>query len=501
MKCEFNMRFLGSTTLCALTAGVVVLAIGGVVPSAVANTPHQAVGSWAIEPQSKDRNGDGFIDGDGGVPRSGVLSAKPSKVFVGSGNRVAQPNERLVDGHLSWYLPRKGYTVNLDACESKGDSHRWVISRDGTVVERTDSQSLDKGTCTTPVNLKEGQYTFTLIVERNGRDKRVELPAEVRGLTILSLGDSNASGEGNPRNVGAWLRSKTPLSPFTPYWDDDDCRRSTRAAPAQAALAIEESDPQVPVTFVHLACSGATIERGILGPQSRSNQTESQIDQAKRILAGTRIDAVFLSIGANDIGFAGVATACLLKLSCPLVPVTEGPLAGYSSIQEGVQAKLGGLGAGYEAIAAELRELAPNAPVYIGMYSDDTRAESGASCRYLTMTPSTFTWLREAVLTPTPEATYDYKSVQGQAYTFPLTNGTLNSQIADTSRLGFTPVIGAWSSSGDSAVGHGICAGKESWVIPVNVNGNKNGSFHPNPAGQTAIARAFQQAWEADQSS
>ncbi len=40
--------------------------------------------------QSKDANGDGFIDGDGGVPASGALSSRPSTTIVGEGNRVAQ---------------------------------------------------------------------------------------------------------------------------------------------------------------------------------------------------------------------------------------------------------------------------------------------------------------------------------------------------------------------------------------------------------------------------
>jgi hypothetical protein len=31
-------------------------------------------------------------------------------------------------------------------------------------------------------------------------------------------------------------------------------------------------------------------------------------------------------------------------------------------------------------------------------------------------------------------------------------------------------------------------------VIPVNVNGNVNGAFHPNPAGQVAVAQAIEQA-------
>lgn len=477
----------------ALTA-LVFGAIMATAPSTTASLAHEAVGSWTIEPQSRDANGDGFIDGDGGVPRRGALSVAPSPVFVGAGNRVAQPNERMIDGHLSWYLPRRGYTVNLDACKSKGSSHRWVVRQAGKVVKRTPVTTLNKRNCTTPVTLKEGRYTFSLTVSSSGRTKSAAIPAQVRGLTILSLGDSYASGEGNPRNVGAWLNIRNPFSPFAPYWDDVDCRRSTRAAPAQAALAIEKSNPQVPVTFVHLACSGATINRGVLGPQTGARQTQSQIDQARRVLRGQRVDVVLLSIGGNDVGFTSILQACVLNTNCPLRPVTNGPLAGYASIQDGVQGQLAGLSAGYQAISQVLADLAPGAQLFITMYPDITRNANGAPCTYLTMSQSDFLWARTTILTPTPPAAYPYQTLQGQNVDFPLTNGSLNSQVANTAQFGFTPVTGSWSASGDSPVGHGICAGAESWVIPVNINGNVNGAFHPNPTGQVAIAQAIEQA-------
>lgn len=472
---------------------LVLFGVGVIAPGSMASPAHEAVGSWTIDPQSRDTNGDGFIDGDGGVPRSGALSVSPSSDYVGAGNRIAQPNERMIDGHLSWYLPRRGYTVNLDACKSKGTSHRWVVRQGKKVVKRTPVAPLNKRNCSTPVVLKEGRYTFTLTVNNGNRTKNAAIPGQVRGLTILSLGDSYASGEGNPRNVGAWLGLRNPLSSFTPYWDDVDCRRSTRAAPAQAALAIEKSDPKVPVTFVHLACSGATINSGVLGPQTGARQTESQIDQARRILRGQRVDAVLLSIGGNDVGFTSILQACVLNSNCPLRAVTSGPLAGYASIQEGVQGQLAGLGAGYQAISQALAGVAPGAPVFITMYPDITRNSNGAPCTYLTMSQSDFTWARTTILTPTPPAAYPYQTLQGQTITFPLNSGSLNAQVANTAQFGFTPVTGSWSASGDSEIGHGICAGGQSWVIPVNVNGNVNGAFHPNPTGQLAIAQAIAQ--------
>jgi lysophospholipase L1-like esterase len=473
--------------LIALTAVTLLVPV----PAAFASSSPNAVGSWTVEPQSRDANGDGFIDGDGGVPKSGALSARPSSVFVGAGNRIAQPNERLIDGHLSWYLPRKGYTVNLNACKSKGSSYSWTVRRGGKVIKTTKSAPLSRKKCVTQVTLPEGNYTLTLEVQGGGRTKSASLPATIKGLTIVSLGDSYASGEGNPRNVGAWLQLRNPLSSFTPYWDEVGCRRSTRAAPAQAALALEKSDPQTPVTFVHVACTGATINNGVLGPQAEAGQSLSQVDQVRRILGNQRIDAFILSIGGNDVGFTSILETCVLNSNCPLRPVTSGPLAGYASIQTGVQGQLAQMPAGYQAVANALKGLAPNAPVFITMYPDITRNSNGAPCTYLTMSQSDFAWARNTILTPTPASSYPYTTLQGQNLSFPLTNGSLNAQIANTATLGFQPVTGSWSASGDSAVGHGICAGSESWVIPVNVNGNIHGAFHPNPTGQQAIAGAL----------
>lgn len=472
---------------------VIPLLIGALVlsaaPAAVARTPVEAVGDWTIAPQSRDKNGDGFIDGDGGVPKSGPLSADPSRTYVGAGNRIAQPNERLINGNLSWYLPTKGYTVRLDACKSRGSTFTWTIRQGSRVVQRTKQARLTKKTCVQEVALKEGSYQLTLAVERAGKRRQTSIPARVRGLTVLSLGDSYASGEGNPRNVEAWLRLGNPLAAFSPYWDDEACRRSTRAAPAQAALALEKSDPRTPVTFVHLACSGATIRNGVLGPQA--GQSRSQIDQAREILGGQRIDAIVLSVGGNDVGFTSILETCILSVDCPLVPMNSGVLAGSSTLQAGVQTRLGQLPAGYQAVASALGQLAPGAPVFITMYPDITRNANGAPCRYFTMAPNDFAWARDTLLVPNPNSSYPYTTSRGQTVTFPLPNGSLNGQIASTSSIGFTPVTGSWSASGDSAVGHGICAGAQSWVLPPSLNGNARGAFHPNPTGQVAIAQAI----------
>lgn len=447
------------------------------------------VGTWSLDPQSRDRNGDGFIDGDGGVPSAGALSANPSTKYVGAGNGIAQPDERLIDGVLSWYLPTQGLTMRLNACKSRGRTYTWTIRSADQVVERTPERPLTQKKCRTNVTLPEGQYTLVLTIRGSGRTARANIPAQVRNRVIVSLGDSYASGEGNPRNVEAWLRERSPLAAFRPYWDDDTCRRSTRAAPAQAALRLEQNDPKSTVTFLHLACSGATIQRGILGAQGRG--IPAQVDAMQSILGQTKVDAIIVSIGGNDIGFGSILQSCLLNNNCPLTRATGGPLAGFPTIQDGIQQRLAQLRADFTALRDRLAQIAPSTPVYITMYPDLTRNANGAPCTYFGMSPRDFAWARDTMLVPSPAPNYTYTTTQGAPVVFALNNGSLNGQIAATADLGFQPVVGSWSASGESSVGHGICAGGESWTIGVSLGGNASGAFHPNPRGQSVIAEAL----------
>ena len=127
------------------------------------------------------------------------------------------------------------------------------------------------------------------------------------------------------------------------------CHRSMYSGQARAALALEQMDPHTSVTFVHLSCSGAKITEGLInayGAQSlfalngliwpdgggllegqsieealphlaNLPEVPSQITAASDIISqnGTapprEIDAVVISIGGNDISFAGMIESCM----------------------------------------------------------------------------------------------------------------------------------------------------------------------------------------------
>ena len=473
---------------------------------AAPNTP-VAKGSWSMVPQSKDANGDGFIDGDGGVPRSGALSAQPAREYVGAGNFIAQPNERLIGGALSWYLDPAGFPVQLNACGSRGDTYSWQIRRGGEVIATTKERRITKKTCRTEIVLPEGPHELTLTVRSGAQQTRKNLTANVDNILMVAMGDSYASGEGNPRNVEAWLRGS---GAFTPYWDADRCNRSARGGPAQAALELEKSSNRTSVTLVFVACSGATVDRGILGAQPSAGVVASQIEQVRALIGTRGIDVLTLSIGGNDVGFGSVLTTCALTANCPTAKATTAPLSAFPDVQTGLQSRIAQLPSAYARIApcfggpctlvdgtvSPGLRMNPGATVMPTPYPDITRAADGDACVYLTINESDFAWARDTILTPTAPNPYSYRTNRGQTIALPTNSGTLNGAIFTTANsLGWNPIAGVWGASGDSTTGHGVCAGDAAWVFGLTgFTGFTSGSFHPNVQGQKVIGREIAKA-------
>lgn len=494
--------------------GVAVLVAGSALlapmasPSLAAPTASKsprAVASWSMVPLVKDVNRDGVIDGDGGVPRTGSFTKFPARTLVGAGNRIAQPNERLIDGALSWYLA-DAFPVRLDACDStRGAQHRWIV--DGTATPWT---ALRPGACARTVSLTEGPHAIRLEVREGGRTATASLTPTVTNILLVALGDSYASGEGNPRNVNAWIAS--PGS-FAPYWDDAACRRSVLGGPARAALALEQASASTSVTLVDVACSGATVEQGILGPQPGA-AAMSQIAQVRALIGDRPIDAVTISIGGNDVGFGSVLQTCLLATDCPLTRPSGGVLAGYPTLQQGVQARTGMLPGLFARVAGCLGgqgctlagpgadaplALSPGAPVVPMLYPDITRGATGAPCSLLAMSPADFSWARSSMLVPQPGPAVAYMRANGATVTLPLPSGSLNGQVQATAGLGWHPATGTWDASGLTPVGHGVCAGAQAWAFDATAAllGQPAAAFHPNPTGQAQVAAALAAAVQA----
>ncbi|MGB7684182.1 MAG: SGNH/GDSL hydrolase family protein [Solirubrobacterales bacterium] len=228
--------------------------------------------------------------------------------------------------------------------------------------------------------------TFPITLEVRDADGTVELYSReivVQDWLIVSIGDSVASGEGNPE-VGARFRGEE--------WQSERCHRSSVASPAQAALALEGADPHTSTTFVHLACSGAKLGIGLLRPYAGiekprdATRLPPQVNELERIDEVRDVDAVLVSIGANDVYFGPMVRFCIIKRNCtekrfdPEDP--ERPIAGQPPpLPEVVDAALGRLEAGYAELANRLAGVVEPERTLIVDYFDPTHDKDGEFCK------------------------------------------------------------------------------------------------------------------------
>jgi hypothetical protein len=166
-----------------------------------------------------------------------------------------------------------------------------------------------------------GTYQIVLTIRKRGGSFLRSDPTlyRLRDALVVSLGESAASGQGNPdvrgepTLFGSGQCEVTTLSMIfgglvgvsmerEPTWQEPLAYRSYLSGPSRAALALEERRSGKVVTFLSFASSGAEIETGLFEPQ-RDFQEVGQIEEARRTVAGRRIDALLLSIGGNDVGF------------------------------------------------------------------------------------------------------------------------------------------------------------------------------------------------------
>ncbi len=216
--------------------------------------------------------------------------------------------------------------------------------------------------CAEPVNLRVryGRQTVARVdVTSPEGTRQVSTGIEVRDVLIAGLGDSIASGEGNPdrpialADEGFCFRSylggpsaqyyrpsragfkggRACEAPDTlqnwqkhsAVWLNAACHRSLYSYQTRTALALAVRYPHVAVTYLPLACTGATIADGLFGSQrareclpGRSQTTcaggvNGQLGELREALTAAqrrqpdrRLDLVLLSIGANDINFSGL---------------------------------------------------------------------------------------------------------------------------------------------------------------------------------------------------
>jgi lysophospholipase L1-like esterase len=279
-----------------------------------------------------------------------------NRLCIDLSGRVSEPCTR--DNVKESYLTPSDHpvTLRLTGAIPVGATCAWSVD-DGEGPPR--QSTLD---CAEPLSFRAryGRPTMASVDVSSGPDapQRVATEIMVRDIFIAGLGDSIASGEGNPdrpvalSDEGFCFRSYLGTAGAQYYrpsragykggraceapdslqvwqrqsalWFNSACHRSLYSYQTRTALQLAVQYPHIAVTYLPLACTGATIPDGLFGgqrarecPPTKSTGCQATVNAqlaelrdavaaAKRRQPDRNLDLVLLSIGANDIGFSGL---------------------------------------------------------------------------------------------------------------------------------------------------------------------------------------------------
>jgi hypothetical protein len=255
--------------------------------------------------------------------RAAVSAPTPRVQLAGRASSSADAWDGSTDTYSHSYIYPTSWLVVLNDCHSQVDGipvnqssrqlSSWQLAPlDGqqppTPIEVTGRAN----SCTTLTHVPAlGRWRVTLIVgpDATGAFARVGKDVTFNDVLVAAVGDSFASGEGNPG-----LRKR---------WADAQCHRSARAWTALLARSLENDSTAV--TFLNLACSGAAVENltddnyGGVKPADQ-NPLKPQVVVLRGMLgdplqSGTRgVDLLLGSVGLNAVGVGGTLVDCAADL-------------------------------------------------------------------------------------------------------------------------------------------------------------------------------------------
>ncbi|MFI5099289.1 MAG: SGNH/GDSL hydrolase family protein [Actinomycetes bacterium] len=263
-------------------------------------------------------------------------------------------------------------------------------------------------------------------------------------VDAVVIGDSTAAGIGN-----------TPLA--KPTRADRFCRRSADAY----AVALQSASG---LTVVNLACSSATIADGLLGPQTLGPVTLSPQVGVLESITSARL--VVVSIGANDVGWSDFMRYCYGLKRCD-----------DQASDSLFQSRLDSFKVQYSQLLQQLGDLPGHPAVIVNEYYDPFGASFDCP------------QLQDAAARAGAPAGYGFAADPGQDNQDEKVKQKIEPLESELSRMnavieqgaqafGFTPVK-------PSFAGHELCS-DQSWVQGMN----DKAPFHPNSAGELAIAAA-----------
>ncbi|HEX4407340.1 MAG TPA: hypothetical protein VH206_01080 [Xanthobacteraceae bacterium] len=291
------------------------------------------------------------------------------------------------DGERESYLSPKDHPVGVTiAGPVPADSNCIWNFDDGDGAVRQTTAACDQEV---KLRVRSGRPTVATvdIPLGDGTAQRVTTEIAVRDVLIAGLGDSIAAGEGNPDRAveldgGFCFRSFLTGGSNQYYrpsragyrddrscenlpspagaadwarhgarWMSPACHRSLYSYQVRSTLELAIEQPHVAVTFIPLACTGATIDAGMFGSQRSddcpwvvgvetcSGNSPAQMNELKTVMAAVHkqspnrnLDMILLTVGANDVNFAGLVAnvivagtteRLLLKQGGSIVSVTD----------------------------------------------------------------------------------------------------------------------------------------------------------------------------------
>jgi len=290
--------------------------------------------------------------------------------------------------------------------------------------------------CAEPVNLRAryGRATVATVEVSSGPDapQRVTTEIRVRDIFIAGLGDSIASGEGNPdrpialSDEGFCFRSYLGTAAAQYYrpsragykggraceapdtlqvwqrqsalWLNGACHRSLYSYQTRTALTLAVQYPHIAVTYLPLACTGATIADGLFGAQrarecpptksasacqgtvnAQLAELREAVSAAKRRQPDRQLDLILLSIGANDINFSGLVADVIVDTPTERVLFKRSGVLG--SLDDSRAALARELPQSFGRLRDALRPLVGDLQrVVFVSYANPTLAEVGVPC-------------------------------------------------------------------------------------------------------------------------
>jgi hypothetical protein len=245
------------------------------------------------------------------------------------------------------------------------------------------------------------------------------------GVQAVVIGDSTAAAIGNPH-----ARNATPL--------DRACGRSSESYAADLAMVNNWN-------VLNLACSGATVQNGLLGAQVLGNGQVAppQLAEAAR---ATHAKVIIVSVGADDVQWSIMTRLCVASTVC-----NDKVSAAFFSKQ------IGDFTRSYYELLGDLSALPGSPAVLVNQYYSPFGSDLSCLTKY------GITAAKEKVLTARLNQL-----------------NTVLAQGAQTFGFGVT---------GPQFTGHELCT-----ADPYVQGPNDRAPLHPTAEGELAIALADQQA-------